>query len=57
MHGHGDVGKVRNFALRDPYVRVLIAVCNLICASQACMEGSLEAAIESVVFELDILVS
>ena len=57
MCGHGDVGKGRNFALRDPYARVLIAVCNLICASQACMEGSLEAAIESVVFELDILVS
>ena len=30
--GHGDLEKGRNFALRDPYARVLIAVSNPICA-------------------------
>ena len=54
--GYGDVGKGRTFVLRDPGVRVLIAVCIPFCASQACIEGSLEA-IESVVSELDTFVS
>jgi adenosylhomocysteinase len=55
--GYGDVGKGCAFALRGAGARVLITECDPICALQACMEGFQVATIESVIGEIDIVIT
>jgi len=55
--GYGDVGKGCAFALRGAGARVFITECDPICALQACMEGFQVATIESVIGEIDIVIT
>ena len=57
VSGYGDVSNSSAFALRDSGGRVVIADCDTICALQVGMEKFQAAAIESVVLEMDRLVS
>jgi len=55
--GYGDVGKGCAQAMKAAGARVIITEIDPICALQACMEGYQVATLDSVIHEVDIIVT